>query len=264
MKTTPATHADLISSVIAVPPLCRDSKLALSKSQNGRLIRHLYKGGIRTLLYGGNANLYNISVSEYERLLAMLADLGMGHDERGHLTRTRAHLDDVSGRNAVGRDVHLLAVHGEVTVSDQLTSHVAGLGEASAEHDVVEAGLEDLEQVLTSLARLALGFLEVVRELLLEHSVHTGRLLLLTQLQQVLAVLRAPTAVLARRVGPLLEGALRRIALGALEEQLHLLAAAPLAVGVCITRHVYLSPDFLRAIRRDDAWVGGCRCAAWA
>ena len=75
MKTTPATHADLISSVIAVPPLCRDSKLALSKSQNGRLIRHLYKGGIRTLLYGGNANLYNISVSEYERLLAMLADL---------------------------------------------------------------------------------------------------------------------------------------------------------------------------------------------
>ncbi len=75
MKTTPATFADLQSSVIAVPPLCRNKDLSLSKSQNSRLIKHLYKGGIRTLLYGGNANLYNIAVSEYHSMLRMLQEL---------------------------------------------------------------------------------------------------------------------------------------------------------------------------------------------
>ncbi|MBK8092534.1 MAG: dihydrodipicolinate synthase family protein [Verrucomicrobiaceae bacterium] len=75
MKTTPATFADLQSSVIAVPPLCRNRDLSLSKARNNKLIRHMHQGGIRTLLYGGNANLYNISVSEYAVLLKMLVDI---------------------------------------------------------------------------------------------------------------------------------------------------------------------------------------------
>ena len=75
MKTTSVSLADLQSSVIAVPPLCRNRDLSLSKSQNNKLIRHMHKGGIRTLLYGGNANLYNIAVSEYHPLLKMLVDL---------------------------------------------------------------------------------------------------------------------------------------------------------------------------------------------
>jgi len=75
MKTTPVTFEDLQSSVIAVPPLCRNKDLSLSKAQNSRLIKHLYKGGIRTLLYGGNANLYNIAISEYHLMLRMLQGL---------------------------------------------------------------------------------------------------------------------------------------------------------------------------------------------
>jgi dihydrodipicolinate synthase/N-acetylneuraminate lyase len=75
MKTTPVTLEDLQSSVIAVPPLCRNKDLSLSKSQNNRLIKHMYKGGIRTLLYGGNANLYNIAISEYHSMLRMLQEL---------------------------------------------------------------------------------------------------------------------------------------------------------------------------------------------
>jgi len=75
MKTTPATFADLRSSVIAVPPLCRNKDLSLSKAQNSKLIKHMHKGGIRTLLYGGNANLYNCAISEYPALLQMLVDL---------------------------------------------------------------------------------------------------------------------------------------------------------------------------------------------
>lgn len=75
MKTTPVTTADLRSSVIAVPPLCRNADLSLSREENKKLIDHLYAGGIRTLLYGGNANLYNIATSEFDELLTMLAEL---------------------------------------------------------------------------------------------------------------------------------------------------------------------------------------------
>lgn len=75
MKTTPVTTADLRNSVIAVPPLCRKADLSLSHEENGKLIQHMYAGGIRTLLYGGNANLYNMAVSEYAELLTMLRKL---------------------------------------------------------------------------------------------------------------------------------------------------------------------------------------------
>lgn len=74
MKTTPITAADLRRSVIAVPPLCRDANLGLADQENIKLIRHLESGGIRTLLYGGNANLYNIAPSEFPKLLAFLAE----------------------------------------------------------------------------------------------------------------------------------------------------------------------------------------------
>ncbi len=73
MQTTAITPADLRRSVIAVPPLCRKADLSLADEENTKLIRHLESGGISTLLYGGNANLYNIAVSEYARLLAYLA-----------------------------------------------------------------------------------------------------------------------------------------------------------------------------------------------
>lgn len=74
MKTTPITKSDLSSSVIAVPPLCRKKDLTLADAENVKLIRHLEAGGIRTLLYGGNANLYNMAPSEFPKLLGFLAE----------------------------------------------------------------------------------------------------------------------------------------------------------------------------------------------
>ena len=73
MKTTPVTSADLARSVIAVPPLCRGADLQLAHEENVRLIRHLEDGGVRILLYGGNANLYNMALSQYPALLDFLA-----------------------------------------------------------------------------------------------------------------------------------------------------------------------------------------------
>jgi dihydrodipicolinate synthase/N-acetylneuraminate lyase len=71
MKTN-FTNADLHDSVIAVPPLCRDAKLQAVAAENARLIRHVEVGGVSTLLYGGNANFYNIALSEYEAVLDQL------------------------------------------------------------------------------------------------------------------------------------------------------------------------------------------------
>lgn len=75
MKTTAVTRADLARSVIAVPPLARNADLSLNAEENRKLVRHLEQGGVSTLLYGGNANLYNTSVGEFPDLLAMLREI---------------------------------------------------------------------------------------------------------------------------------------------------------------------------------------------
>ena len=74
MDTRPVTTQTLAASVIAVPPLARHESLALNHAENKRIIRHLEAGGVRTLLYGGNAVLGHVALSEYAELLAMLRD----------------------------------------------------------------------------------------------------------------------------------------------------------------------------------------------
>jgi dihydrodipicolinate synthase/N-acetylneuraminate lyase len=73
MITSPLSAAHLATSVMAVPPLSRRLDFTLDEGANERIIRHLEAGGVRLLLYGGNANLYHVPLSEYEPLLAMLA-----------------------------------------------------------------------------------------------------------------------------------------------------------------------------------------------
>lgn len=72
MQTSAITPENLTQSVIAVPPLCRDASLRIDSVENAKLIQHIEAGGVTTLLYGGNANLYHIAVSEYAELLDML------------------------------------------------------------------------------------------------------------------------------------------------------------------------------------------------
>lgn len=72
MKTSAVSPADLSRSVLAVPPLARNGDLSLNREANVAMIRHLEQGGVSTLLYGGNANLYNVGLYEYGALLDML------------------------------------------------------------------------------------------------------------------------------------------------------------------------------------------------
>jgi dihydrodipicolinate synthase/N-acetylneuraminate lyase len=72
MKTTPVTPTDLAASVLAVPPLARHVDLTLNHAANKKQIDHLQAGGVRTLMYGGNANFYNVGTAEYPSILDML------------------------------------------------------------------------------------------------------------------------------------------------------------------------------------------------
>ncbi len=74
MKTTPVTKVDLLRSVIAVPPMARNADLSLNREANRVLIRYLENGGVRSLMYGGNANFYHIALSEYAATLDFLAE----------------------------------------------------------------------------------------------------------------------------------------------------------------------------------------------
>jgi dihydrodipicolinate synthase/N-acetylneuraminate lyase len=71
---TQLTSELLTASVLAVPPLARNADLSLNFPENRKLIRHIEAGGIRTLLYGGNANLYHVPLGEYDALLGFLAE----------------------------------------------------------------------------------------------------------------------------------------------------------------------------------------------
>ena len=75
---TTLTNDSLTASVLAVPPLARNADLSLNEAENAKLIRHIEAGGVRTLLYGGNANFYHIALSEYDQVLSMLAQLAGG------------------------------------------------------------------------------------------------------------------------------------------------------------------------------------------
>src|SRR5262245_25871394 len=72
---TSLTVERLAESVLAVPPLCRNPDLTLNEAENAKLIRHIESGGIRTLLYGGNANFYHVALGEYDAVLSCLARL---------------------------------------------------------------------------------------------------------------------------------------------------------------------------------------------
>ena len=74
MNTNAITPDTLANSVIAVPPLARDADLKVCATENTKIMRHLEAGGVRTLLYGGNAMFYHIALAEYADTLAILQE----------------------------------------------------------------------------------------------------------------------------------------------------------------------------------------------
>src|SRR5947207_2982802 len=77
MHVNPGPAIDL-AHVFAVPPLARkgDAKRSIDFDRNTQIVRHIRSGGVSRLLYGGNAFLYHVTLSEYEQLLDWLEELG--------------------------------------------------------------------------------------------------------------------------------------------------------------------------------------------
>jgi dihydrodipicolinate synthase/N-acetylneuraminate lyase len=76
MKTTPVTPADLRRSVLAVPPLAWRDDLSLNAEANLALVDHILKGGVTTLVYGGNANAYHLGGWRWREVVEFIAQLG--------------------------------------------------------------------------------------------------------------------------------------------------------------------------------------------
>ena len=133
----------------------------------------------------------------------------------------------------------------------QLTGHAPGAGEARAVHDVVQARLQDLQQVVAGLALATVGLLVVAAELPLEHAVREAGLLLLLHLQEVLGLLDPDPAVLAGRVRATLESLVAA-------DEVDLQPAGLAGHGAGVTSHVWLLPS----PRPGAAWAAGNRCAA--
>src|SRR3954451_8569356 len=162
-----------------------------------------------------------------------------------HLLGARLHLDgdDVVLAHLVAGDVDAPTVDRPVAVADQLPRLAPRGGEAEAHEHVVEAALEDAQEVLARDAGLPRSLRVVRAELLLEDAVVAAGLLLLAQLDAVLGLLLAPAAVIAGRVGAALDAALVGQAALALEEQLLSLAAALLALWRGVTCHEVFGSD---------------------
>jgi dihydrodipicolinate synthase/N-acetylneuraminate lyase len=75
VNRVPVARNELRRSVIAVPPLARDASLEIVEDANAGLVRYLVEGGVRTILYGGNANLYDVRPSDYARFLELVSRL---------------------------------------------------------------------------------------------------------------------------------------------------------------------------------------------
>jgi dihydrodipicolinate synthase/N-acetylneuraminate lyase len=75
MTNSAVTPEMLAKSVLSVPPLARKADYTLDRAANQKILAHLAQGGVTTALYGGNANLYNISVSEFAEMVMMLKEI---------------------------------------------------------------------------------------------------------------------------------------------------------------------------------------------
>ena len=133
-----------------------------------------------------------------------------------------------------------LAVDGERLVRDELARLGARAAEAHAVDHVVQARLEQRQQVRAGVALAALGLGEVAAELALQHAVHALDLLLLAQLQAEVAGARAAgAAVLAGlgfELGLVADGAAR-----ALQEQVGAFTAGEFGLGAEVTCHLLAS-----------------------
>src|SRR5262249_17395390 len=181
-------------------------------------------------------------------------------DDARDLARRLANLHQVVRPHQVRGNVDLATVELEVAGAHELPRLGVVGREAQTVDDVVEAPLEQLDEVLAGDALHPRRLVVVAAELALGDPVDALDFLLLAQLLAVVRrLLAARLAVLPRRIGPPLVPALVGVAAVALEEQLHVLAPAEPADWSGVTCHRRFPLYRLARVRLGAP--SGCGCA---
>lgn len=145
--------------------------------------------------------------------------------------------NDVASLDLVGGQVDRLAVDGHAAVADQLTGGRTGNSKTHAVDNVVQAGFQQLQQVLAGVALLGRGLLVVVAELTLQQAVDALDLLLFTQLQAVVGSALTGSTAMLTRFGIKL-GFVRDRAASALQKQICAFAAGKFGFRADIACHL--------------------------
>jgi hypothetical protein len=128
-----------------------------------------------------------------------------------------------------------------MTVRHQLSAVGPILGIAEPVHDIVQPGLELLEQGFTRQAALVQRCPVVASELLFEHAVNPAHFLLLAELPLVVrhaaATILRFTPMFARGIAPALDWALGRKTLLTLQEELFAFPTAEFANRTGVSCH---------------------------
>lgn len=80
MKTTPVTPADLVASIIALPPIARNPDGGINPGESQKIVDWLASAGVSSFMYGGIANLFNARLSEYGAVLDLIEAVAPSED----------------------------------------------------------------------------------------------------------------------------------------------------------------------------------------
>ncbi len=72
MKQPLLTPQDYAKSVVAVPPIALTHEGVVAEGANRDIMNHIAAGGITSVLYGGNANLYHFGAESFREALSVL------------------------------------------------------------------------------------------------------------------------------------------------------------------------------------------------
>ncbi len=94
---------DYAASVVAVPPIALNADLTVNADANAAIIRHIEAGGVRILLYGGNANLYHFGLDDYRA--GMEAVIAAAAPQTGLITSIGPDFGKAMAQAPIARDL---------------------------------------------------------------------------------------------------------------------------------------------------------------
>jgi 4-hydroxy-tetrahydrodipicolinate synthase len=74
LKTTSVINEDIARSVWAVPPIALGSENGPLTEPNVKLVKHIEAGGVDTILWGGNANIYGMTSTTFAAMVEAIPD----------------------------------------------------------------------------------------------------------------------------------------------------------------------------------------------